>query len=162
MSEAKPRASIVVERTFRASVDDVWELWTTKQGFESWWGPEGFRADVRTLEAREGGVLEYDMVADTPEMVAAMKAAGRPASHPTHSRFSVVKPREHLVITNSMDFLPGVTPYEAKITVDFFVSGANVRMVVTLDPLHSEDFSRMQHEGFTSQLRKLERRFAAS
>ncbi|MET0286099.1 MAG: SRPBCC domain-containing protein, partial [Polyangiales bacterium] len=67
-----------------------------------------------------------------------------------------------LVITNSIDFLPGVEPYEADITIDFFVSDANVRMVVTLDPLHSEEFSRMQLEGFTSQLRKLERRFAAS
>lgn len=162
MSQAKPRASIVVERTFRASLDDVWDLWTTKQGFESWWGPEGFRADVHTIDAREGGALEYDMVADTPEMVAAMKQLGRPASHPTHSRFAVVKPRERLVITNSMDFLPGVTPYEANITVDFFVSGANVRMVVTLDPLHSEEFSQMQLEGFRSQLRKIERRFSAS
>ncbi|MET0283572.1 MAG: SRPBCC domain-containing protein, partial [Polyangiales bacterium] len=94
MNQAKPRASIVVERTFRASIEDVWELWTTKQGFESWWGPEGFRADVHAIDAREGGTLEYDMVADTPETVAAMKELGRPASHPTQSCFKVVKPRE--------------------------------------------------------------------
>lgn len=153
------RASIVVERTYEARVEDVWALWTTKEGFESWWGPEGFRADVTKLEARVGGALDYDMVADSPEMIAAMKEAGRPASHPTHSRFTELKPYDRLVITNSMDFLPGVEPYEAKITVDFFSSGANVRMVVTLDPLHSEEFSKMQLEGFTSQLRKLTTRF---
>ena len=31
----------VMERTYRASVDELWELWTTKEGFESWWPPEG-------------------------------------------------------------------------------------------------------------------------
>lgn len=160
MSKQEPRASIVVERTFRARVEDLWELWTTKEGFESWWGPEGFRADVHKIEPHVGGRLDYDMVADSPEMIAEMAKLGRPASHPTHSYFSELKPRERLVITNSMDFLPGVAPYEAKITVDFYTSGPNVRMVVTLDPLHSEDFSKMQLEGFTSQLRKIERRFA--
>ena len=32
-------------------------------------------------------------------------------------------------------------------------------MKVTLDPLHPEDFSKMQREGFTSQLTKLDERF---
>src|SRR5439155_6931575 len=26
-------------RTFQASAKEVWELWTTKEGLESWWGP---------------------------------------------------------------------------------------------------------------------------
>ena len=41
----------VIERTYRASVDELWELWTTKEGFESWWPPEGFRAEVHAIEA---------------------------------------------------------------------------------------------------------------
>lgn len=161
MTQDKARAGVVVERTFRASLEEVWDLWTTKAGFESWWGPEGFRADVHVLEAREGGLLKYDMVADAPEMIAAMEAAGEPTSHPTNSRFSVFRPRERLVITNTIDFLPGVAPYDADITVELFAAGGEVRMVVTLAPLHSDEFSNMQLEGFTSQLRKLERRFAA-
>jgi len=32
-------------------------------------------------------------------------------------------------------------------------------MVVTLDPMHSEQFSKMQSMGFSSQLTKLDRRF---
>lgn len=161
MSQQQSRANIVVERTWRASLADIWDLWTTKDGFESWWGPEGFRADVHVIEARQGGLLKYDMVADAPDVIEAMEAAGQPTSHPTSSRFSEFRPRERLVITNMIDFLPGVTPYEANITVDLIASGPEVRMVVTLDPLHSEEFSNMQLEGFTSQLRKLEARFGA-
>jgi uncharacterized protein YndB with AHSA1/START domain len=60
------QAKVVIERTYRASIEDVWALWTTKDGFESWWGPQGFRAEVQQLEARVGGTLRYAMIADTP------------------------------------------------------------------------------------------------
>ena len=45
----------VLERTYRASLRDVWELWTTKTGFESWWGPGGFAVTVKELSLRPGG-----------------------------------------------------------------------------------------------------------
>ena len=160
-NNARRGTPIVIERTYRARLEDVWDLWTTKQGFEAWWGPQGFRADVHVIEARVGGELRYDMVADTPEMIAAMKQMGRPASHPTHARFTELKPRERLVITNVIDFLPGVATYETKIAVDLSPLGDRVRMVVTLDPMHSEELSKMQEQGFTSQLTKLDTRFGA-
>jgi uncharacterized protein YndB with AHSA1/START domain len=153
------RQNVVIERTYRASVDDVWSLWTTKDGFESWWGPQGFRADVYAIEPRVGGRLEYDMIADTPEMIEAMKQMGRPASHGTRGRFSDLEPKHRLALTHVIDFLPGVTPYESTIHVELFPTGDEVRMVVTLDPMHDEEFSKMQAEGFTSQLTKLDRRF---
>ena len=88
-----------------------------------------------------------------------MKKMGAPVSHATHSRFSVIEPRTRLVLTNTIDFLPGVAPYENDIVVDFSVVGDSVRMVVTLSPMHSPQFSEMQKEGFTSQLTKLDGRF---
>ena len=42
---------VVLERTYRATVQELWDLWTTREGFESWWAPAGCRAHVRTLEA---------------------------------------------------------------------------------------------------------------
>jgi uncharacterized protein YndB with AHSA1/START domain len=152
-------AAVVIERTYRASLQDIWDLWTTKDGFESWWGPQGFRAEVHRIEARVGGVLEYDMIAATPEMVAAMKAMNRPPSHPTHARFTQVAPLARLVITSVIDFIPDVASYESNITVDFVQLGERVRMVVSLDAMHTGEFSQMQAQGFTSQLSKLDTRF---
>jgi uncharacterized protein YndB with AHSA1/START domain len=154
------RGTVVIERRYRASIEDVWDLWTTKDGFESWWGPRGFRAEVSQLDARAGGALCYEMIADTPEMIAAMKRMGRPASHPTSARFTELRPRERLVITNVIDFLPGVATYESQIAVDFTVLGDHVRMVVTLDAMHTDEMTRMQKQGFESQLTKLDARFA--
>ena len=44
---------------------------------------------------------------------------------------------------------------------EFFPSGETVRMVVTLSPMHDEEFTNMQTAGFTSQLSKLDKRFGA-
>ena len=83
------RGTVTVERSYRASLAEIWDLWTTKDGFESWWGPQGFRVAVTELDARGGGgVLLYEMVADTPEMIAAMKRMGAtgfpPRERPLH------------------------------------------------------------------------------
>lgn len=162
-NENKPRSkeTVVIERTYRASLEDVWDLWTTKEGFESWWGPEGFRAEVHEIDARIGGALRYDMIAATPEMIAAMEQMGRPESHPGRSHFAELKLQERLVLRNVIDFLPGVAAYESDISVDFSARGDRVRMVVTLDAMHDAEFTKMQEQGFTSQLTKLDQRFAA-
>jgi uncharacterized protein YndB with AHSA1/START domain len=151
---------VVVERTYRARVEELWELWTTKEGFESWWGPEGFRIEVHALEARVGGTLHYDMIADAPEQVEAMKRMGQPTSHQTRGSFVELTPHSRLAITHVIDFLPGVKPYDSTMVVEFFPSGGSVRMVVTLDLMHTEEFTKMATIGFTSQLGKLDRRFA--
>ena len=150
---------VVIERTYRATVEELWELWTTKEGFESWWGPDGFRAEVHVIEPRANGRLHYDMIADTPEMVEAMKQMGRPTSHGSRARFSEFSPRERLVLTHVVDFLPGVKTYESTIVAEFFPAGECVRMVVTLHPMHDEEFTKMTVQGFSSQLTKLDYRF---
>jgi uncharacterized protein YndB with AHSA1/START domain len=160
--KARKESKTVVERTYRARIEEVWDLWTTKVGFESWWGPQGFRVEVHALEARVGGSLRYDMIADSPEMIAAMKEMGQPTTHATRSSFTELKQHERLVLTNVIDFLPGVESYKSDIAVDFSVVGDTVCMVVTLDGMHNDEFTKMQKEGFASQLTKLDQRFAWS
>jgi hypothetical protein len=64
-----------------------------------------------------------------------------------------------VVIRNVIDFIPEVATYESDIVVDLSAVGDSVHMVVTLDAMHSDEFTRMQQEGFTSQLTKLDARF---
>lgn len=109
-----------------------------------------------------GGALRYDMAADTPEMGAAMKDMGQPPSHETRGTFRELRPLDRLAITHVIDFIPGVTPYEATITVELSRQGDHVTMSVHLAPMHDEATTAMQAEGFTSQLTKLDPRFASS
>ena len=152
---------VVVERTYRASVRELWDLWATKEGFESWWGPEGFRVEVHAIDPRAGGALHYSMIAEAPEMVAAMRQMGRPVTTETRGRFSEFRPYTRLALTHVIDFVPGVAAYESTTTVDFQPSGDHVRMILTLDPMHDEQMTRMAVMGLTSQLSKLDKRFGA-
>jgi uncharacterized protein YndB with AHSA1/START domain len=154
-----PQAKVTIERTYRARVEDLWELWTTKPGFESWWGPEGFRVEVHALEARAGGAFEYDMIADAPDAIAAMKRMGQPLSHGTRGRFAEFRSLERLTLVHVIDFIPHVEPYESTIEVDFHASGDHARMVVTLHPHRDPHWTKLSIEGFRSQLTKLDRRF---
>ena len=154
-----PQAKLVIERSYRARTEDLWALWTTKAGFESWWGPEGFRVEVHALKAREGGALAYDMIADAPDAIAAMKQMGQPLSHSTRGRFAEFRPLERLTLIHMIDFVPDTAPYESVIEVDFHATGDQARMVVTLHPHRDPHWTRMSIEGFRSQLTKLDARF---
>lgn len=154
------QSRMVIERTYTATAQELWDLWTTKEGFESWWGPEGFRADVHLIESRLHGAVHYDMVADTPEMVEAMTRMGQPSSTACSGSFSEFRPHERLALTQIIDFLPGVQPYDSVMKVDFVqVAEGRVRMVVELSHMHDEQFTNMQRMGFASQLTKLDQRF---
>jgi uncharacterized protein YndB with AHSA1/START domain len=52
MTTTPARARFSIERTYPASIDEAWMLWTTKAGIESWWGPEGFNVTVTSLDLR--------------------------------------------------------------------------------------------------------------
>ena len=159
MTSTAIKSTTVIERTYKASIAELWDLWTTKEGFESWWGPEGFRVEVHQMEARLEGTLRYDMIADAPEEIAAMKRMGMPLSHKTKGRFSEFKPHERLVLTHIIDFIPGVKPYESTIEVAFHAAGDMTRMIVTLHAMHDLNFTGMQVQGFASQLSKLDTRY---
>ena len=156
---APPQPVIVVERSYRAPVEELWALWTTKAGFESWWTPDGCHVEVHVLEAREGGRLEYDTIADAPEAIAAVKSLGLATSNRSRGRFEGFRPHEHLTLVHLMDFIPGVASYEHRIEVDFRPAGDRTRMVVTTHPHFSAHWTKLAVDAFNSQLATLDRRF---
>jgi uncharacterized protein YndB with AHSA1/START domain len=152
-TDAKP--AFLVERSYRATAAELWELWTTKEGFESWWGPEGFRVEVHKIEPRVGGALDYDMIADAPEQIAAMKEANMPVAHGTHGTFTELVLHQRLRLTHIIDFIPGIEAYENNIVVTFVPEGSQLRMAVHIQPHITDEWTARSVEGFTSQLQKL-------
>ena len=152
---------IRVERQYEGPVDDVWWLWTTKEGFESWWGPEGFRVEVRELDLRVGGKLDYDMIASDPAQIAWMKQNNMPTSHGTRGKFVEIVPLKRLAISHMIDFIPGVKRYEHRMSVEFVTAGKNVTMVVTIEDHTTPEWTQRAVEGFESQLTKVPGALAA-
>ena len=53
--------TLVVERTFNAPRDLVWQAWTAPKHIEKWWGPHGWATTVYKMDVRPGGVWHYCM-----------------------------------------------------------------------------------------------------
>lgn len=155
------RKRITLERTFDAPVEDVWELWTTKDGIESWWGPDGFRVEVRRLDLRVGGEMHYAMIADGAEQIAFMKQAGMPVMTEHMNTFSDVTPMSRLAYKSNTDFIPGVEPYEVETVVEISVTKQGVRMLLTFDAMHDAHWTEMATKGWEMELGKLAKALAA-
>ncbi len=156
MTPSAPRRRITLERLYQADVQDVWDLWTTRDGIESWWGPGGFAVTVRSLDLRPGGQLLYAMTAVDPPQVEFMKKAGMPLTQECTITFTDVEPLRRLAYVHVADFIPGVDPYEVAHVVELRVVPDGVRMTLTFDAMHSDEWTDRAVMGWTGELGKLE------
>ena len=151
-----PKKRITLERTYRADIQDVWDLWTTKEGIESWWGPGGFAVTVRKLELQPGGELLYAMTAIDPPQVAFMKKAGMPLTQECRITFTEVVPPRRLAYIHLTDFIAGVEPYDVATVVELHTMFDEVRLVLTIDAMHNDEWTDRAVMGWKSELGKLD------
>jgi uncharacterized protein YndB with AHSA1/START domain len=163
VTNEKPQTKpgVRVERTYEGVAEDLWYLWTTKEGFESWWGPEGFRVEVSKLDLRVGGKLVYDMIAVDPEQIEWLRKANMPVSHGTSGTFTEIVPLKRLAITHLIDFVPGLRAYTNTMVAELFPEGLSVRMVVTIEEHPDPEWTQRSLMGFESQLTKVPAALAA-
>jgi uncharacterized protein YndB with AHSA1/START domain len=150
-----PRRRVTLERTYEASLEDVWDLWTTKEGIESWWGPDGFFVKVRSIDLRPGGILEYTMTCKGAEQIEFMKSAGRPLSSDHRATYTEVVPLRRLAYGHVVDFIPGSKPYDVSHLVELHPAPEGVRMVLTFDAMHDDQMTRFAIMGWESEFEKL-------
>ena len=155
------RKKLTLERTFDAPLEDVWELWTTKEGVESWWGPEGFRVEVHAIDPRPGGEMRYAMIASAPDVIEWMKRAWMPIVTEAKLTYRELAPRRRLAYFHAVDFVPGVAAYDIETLVEFSAGAAGVRMVVTIDAMHDAPWTERAVKGWESQLDKAVRLLAS-
>jgi len=153
------RRKITLARTYEASVEDVWNLWTTKAGIESWWGPEGFTVKVHKLDLRPEGELLYAMTATGPGQIEFMKRAGMPLTTEARLRYTEVRPMQRLAYVHLIDFILEVEAYDVATVVELHAERNRVRMVVYLDAMHSDEWTQRAVGGWESQLSKVDKLF---
>ena len=149
------RPKLSLERTFEASLDEVWEMWTTKEGIESWWGPEGFSVAVSDLDLRPGGDLVYAMSATAPEQMEYMVKAGMPLTTEHRLTFTEIDPPRRLAYRDIVDFIPDVQHYEVQTVVELQEVAEGTRMVLTFDAMHDDRWTQLARMGRESELDRL-------
>jgi uncharacterized protein YndB with AHSA1/START domain len=150
-----------LERNLRATPAQVWEMWTTKQGIESWWGPEGFETTVHALDVRLGGRFEFEMRAVRPDIVEVMKQMNAPLSSMENGRYLEVAPSSELDFVERFTHAPGVEPYDVSVSVTFAPSLVGTLLVIHSSGMHDERWQQLASQGWSEQLTKLERIFAS-
>ena len=82
--------SVVIERTFNASVGFIWQMWTDPEHFKNWYGPKGFTVPVANMDLRIGGKRLICM--SSPDGSMKMWTVGE---------YKEIVPNERLVYTES-------------------------------------------------------------
>ena len=159
--EAMAAGRITLERTYPGTLEELWALWTTAAGVESWWGPDGFSVTVRSLDLRPGGELRYTMTAVAPHTVAFMKSHGMPTATEARLRYTEVAPQRRLAWRHLADFIPGVAPYEVASAVELSATAEGVKLVLTLDRMHDETWTQRAVMGWEGELGKLAQALAS-
>ena len=153
--------AITLERTYPASAEELWELWTTPAGIEAWWAPEGFTVEVASLDLAPGGELRYAMTASGPAQVEFMRSAGMPLRTEARKTYTVVEPGRRLGYLSLVDYAPGVEPYEQDTLVELAPAADGVRVVMTMAPMHDDEWTRRLVAGRANELDNLARLIGA-
>ena len=135
-------------------------MWTTREGIEAWWGPDGFEVKVRKLELFPDGELLYDMIATGVPQIAFMKQAGAPLSTAARIRITEVSPPRRLAYVHVADFIPGVDPYDVAYRVELEPEAAGTRLTLTFEAMHDETWTGRAVQGWEMELTRLEKALA--
>lgn len=147
MTISNEKRPILIEITFPAVQQDLWEKWTTKEGIESWWGPEGIISTVLTLEFHVGGLLEIVMRPKDSE--------GQESSLVERITFTEITPMACLCFTDRFPGAPDVEPYDVICEVAFQPAPEGTKMTFTSSGMHRDDWTEYATYGWRSAFQKL-------
>src|ERR1700719_2343322 len=123
--------TVSTERTFNASVEDVWRVWKDADSIKKWWGPKSYTALVVRNDVREGGSYLWAMKSEQGRMFW------------TTGIYKEVVPNKKIVSTMSFSnengktipgsevSVPGQWPNEITVIAEFSESGGKAKVTVT-------------------------------
>jgi uncharacterized protein YndB with AHSA1/START domain len=135
-------ANHTLRRSYAASPETIWRLWTTPEGIAQWWAPDGFRTEVQTLELEPGGALVYTMTATAAPQIEFMNSVGMPLSTVSRKTFVEVEPPRRLAYRSLIDFVPDHEPYEHLTVVELAPVEGGTQVTMTMEPLHDDEWTQ--------------------
>src|SRR2546428_6271353 len=147
--------AVVIERSFDAPVDLIWQMWTDPEHFKAWYGPDGAIIPVAKMDVRVGGTRLVSMEMQTPNGPMQMWFTGE---------YLEVVENERLVYTESMSDkngnelspsdmgMPEGHPTTTEVRVEFEDLGGRTKMVMIHAGVPSDSPSAT---GWTMALDKL-------
>jgi uncharacterized protein YndB with AHSA1/START domain len=154
-NESASPDAVVLERSFDAPVELIWQMWTDPDNFKAWYGPEGAAIPVAKMDVRVGGARLVCMEMQSPNGPMQMWFTGE---------FRQVVENERLVYTESIADengnvlapsaigMPEGHPTTTEITVELQAVDGGTKMVMTHAGIPSDSPGAM---GWTMAFDKL-------
>ena len=131
---------MVIERTFQATPEQIWRMWTEPEHFAAWYGPGGAAIPVARMDVRVGGKRLLCMEVTTPNGAMQMWFTGE---------YLEVIENQRLAYTDSMSDENGnvLSPEQARMP-----AGHPVTTEVRIELESIDDGTRMilTHVGITA------------
>ncbi len=132
VDDETPQTPVVIERSFDAPLDLIWQMWTDPEHFKAWYGPDGAVIPVARMDVRVGGSRLVCMEMATPGGPMQMWFAGE---------YREVVENQRLVYTETMSDehgnatsppgMPDMHPVTTEVRVELQAVGGRTKMVMT-------------------------------
>ena len=133
----------VLSRTFDAPRELVWKAFTDPEHMQHWWGPKGFKASVKKMDFRPGGIYHYGLKS--------------PDGHEMWGKFvyrEIVAPERMVLVNSFSDADGGLTrhpmsptwPLEMLSVFTFAEKDGKTTFTLKWSPYNSTDAERQTFE----------------
>jgi uncharacterized protein YndB with AHSA1/START domain len=126
--------AVVLERSFDAPVDLIWQMWTDPTHFKAWYGPEGATIPVAKMDVRVGGTRLVCMEMQSPNGPMQMWFTGEYREVVENVRLVYTESmadENGNVLTPSAVGMPEGHPTTTEITVELQNVNGSTKMVMT-------------------------------
>lgn len=149
---------IKLEKVYKASPEKIWQLWTTPEGIESWWAPDGFTVKVEKLDLKPMGELIYTMTATAQPQIEFMESMGMPLATTSRKTFVELDVNKKISYNSLVDFVPDKDPYDFLTVVSLEpIDDSSTKVVMEMQPLHDEEWTGRLVVGRQNELDNLEK-----
>lgn len=148
--------SVCVSKVVNAPPERVFAAWTDARHVNNWFGPPGYSAIAKKLDARSGG--EYEIAMHPPASEGSESAVNRSIV----GRYREVDPPRRLVFTWAWVDASGLPPDdgESLVTVEFLKVADGTEVRITHEQLSAAESREGHLAGWTGSLERLHTLFS--
>jgi len=154
--------SVVIERSFDAPVELIWQMWADPEHFKAWYGPMGASIPVANMDVRVGGKRHICMEMETPNGPMQMWFVGEFTAVDPHSKLSytdAMSDADGNVMSPESMGMPADHPESTEVVVELEEADGGTKMTMTHVGVPAGSPGAM---GWGMALDKLEAHVAAS
>ena len=138
--------SIQAQKTFSASVNDLYDAWTNPEKLKEWWKPAGNKLVNVENDVREGGAIKYEFEGDDNRKTIVITG-----------EYKEVKPAQRLVYSWNWQIVGSdkLSNNHFELTIEFSGEGSGSKIAVTQADEDAEESVHPRKKGWDDELESL-------